>query len=72
MSIIIYIILCNSLGKKGAVGREGAVKCLIKGQTLKGKIRDAALLQVNFSSKCVGLLGPNLRIERLESVLIFH
>lgn len=26
-SIIIYIVLCNSLGKKGAVGRQGAVKC---------------------------------------------
>lgn len=30
-SIIIYIVLCNSLGKKGAVGRQGAVKCVMKG-----------------------------------------
>lgn len=60
VSGIVCMILCNSVGKKGAVGREGAGKCLVKGRLLKGTTKDALLLPGNFSSKCVGLLGPNL------------
>lgn len=63
MSIITYIILCNSRGKKGAVGRGRSREMFIIGQLLKRKIRNASLLTGKFFFKECRIAGTKLVIR---------